>query len=229
MACSHCGGHDHNIQTCPSVRRCSVCHKHGHDRRNCPKEPPAPRTRPAEPATAAPQVIPPDGLFDELRRLCSGQERVLAHLYWPPREDFYEASRRAYTRGQGWPLVATPGHGVARPDRPTVNFFIVDDAWVTSYARLAESRGVRHGLFIQRSAIEQLARRPGFEFAEVRVGHPHSHGVVDPEKFWKFDIPNHRYAALHELRLATVARLATPEPQDTRRLDVPGDAVIMLW
>jgi len=35
MACSNCGDYDHNIQTCPKVRRCSVCGKAGHNAATC--------------------------------------------------------------------------------------------------------------------------------------------------------------------------------------------------
>jgi hypothetical protein len=229
MACSHCGGADHNIQTCPSVRRCSVCTERGHDRRNCPQIPEPPRASTAEPAVPTPSVAPPDRLFDHLRRLCSGQEALLAHLYWPEREHYYQESLRAHLDGSGWPLVATPGHGVGRPDRPTVNFLIADEAWVTAYASAAESRNIRHGLLLRRAAIEQLARRPGYQFAEVIVGHPQGHGVDDPGEFWKFDIGNHRFKALHEMRFATVARLATPELERERRLIIPSDAIVACW
>lgn len=232
MACSYCGDRDHNIQTCPSVRRCSVCHKRSHDRRNCPKEPAPPRTptaAPAEPAAPTP-AIDPDRLFDDLRRLCRAQERLLAHLYWPRREQYYHESLRAHLASRGWLLVATPGHGVGKPDRPTINFLVADEAWALAYASAAESLGVRHGILIRRAAIEHFAGRRGYEFMDkVVVGHPSGHGVADSREFWKYDIGNHRYAALHDMRFATVARLATPEQQTARQIDIPSEAIVAWW
>lgn len=114
-------------------------------------------------------------------------------------------------------MKATHGHGVRGPEespsRPTLNFFVANDAWVAAYATAAEARGIRHGLLIRRAAIEQLARRPGYEFAEIRVGYPGGYGVTDSADFWRFDIGNHRFKALDAMQFATVARLATPECQ----------------
>lgn len=230
MACSHCGGANHNIQTCPSVRRCSVCHKRGHDRRNCPHVPREPRPPAVQQGPPPPPPsIPPDGRYERLRRICASESGLLAHLYWPNREHFFETSRSAYLLGEGWLLKATQWHGVSRPERPTINFLVADETWLNSYASAAEARGVHHGILIRRATIEQIAHHRGFEFAEVTVGHPSGRGVVDPAEFWKFDIGNHRYAVLHEMRFCTVARLATPEADSQRSIILPNQDIIACW
>ena len=234
MACSYCGGADHNIQTCPSVRRCSVCHKRGHDRRNCPHVPREPRP-PAMQQAPPPKTIPPAGLYERLRRLCASGDRLLAHLYWSENAHYFEDSRSAYLQGEGWLLKATPGHGVSHPERdrqksrPTINFFVADEAWANAYAIAAEHRSIQNGILLDRTALEQIARRPGFEFAEVCPKHPNALGVVDPDEFWKYDVPSRRFGALHEMRYATVVRLATPELDSKRRIILPNEAIVACW
>lgn len=238
MACSHCGGEDHNIQTCPSVRRCSVCHKRGHDRRNCPHVPREPRPPAVQQAPPPPKAIPPADLYEQLPRLCASGDGLLAHLYWSENQHYFEDSRSAYLQGEGWLLKATPGHGVSHPERdrlksrPTINFFVADEAWANAYAIAAEHRSIHHGILLDRTALEQLARRPGFEFAEVCPKHPNARGVVDPDEFWKFDVPSRRFGALHEMCHATVARLATPappRPDSKRRIVLPNEAIVACW
>jgi len=84
-------------------------------------------------------------------------------------------------------------------------------------------------LLVRRQAIEQFGRRPGFEFVEIRVGHPTGYGVTDPADFWRFDIGNHRFAVLDAMRSATVARLATPEREASRFIDLPGGSIVATW
>lgn len=238
MACSRCGGNDHNIQTCPSVRRCGQCGGRGHDRRNCPAVPQTravPKARPAPPPRAPSPPCDPSSWAQvaKLRSICARENNLLAHLYWPENMGHFDNSRRAHERGDGWRLKATLGHGVRGPEgshsRPTLNFFVVDDAWVTAYATAAEARGIRHGLLIRRSAIERIAHRPGFEFAEIRVGYPTGYGVTDPAEFWRFDIGNHRFTALDAMRFASVVRLAAPEPDDAQLIDLPAESIVTWW
>jgi len=237
MACSNCGAAGHRIQTCPTVRRCGHCHRPGHDRRNCPRltSPPAaiapvehPPREPPQPTTLSPD----DPLWQTISRLgelCAEGTNVLAHVYWPRREHFFDESRRRHEHGGAWRLKATPGHGVEAPFRPTLNFFVVNADWLNAYKLAAASRGLRHGLLVHRLDMEALGRRPGCEFAEVRVGHPRGFGVGTRSEFWKYDIGNHRYKALHALRFSTVVRLATPEGDEAQILDVPHDAIITWW
>lgn len=168
-----------------------------------------------------------------LQAICARERGLLAHLYWPENTNHFEPSRSAHERGDGWPLKATPGHGVRVPDgapsRPTLNFLVADVAWVAAYAAAAENRQIRHGLLVRRQAIEQLARRPGYEFAEIRVGYPGGYGVTDPADFWRFDIGNHRFKALDAMRFATVVRLATPERETSRFINLPGESIVALW
>jgi hypothetical protein len=168
-----------------------------------------------------------------LQAICAREHGLLAHLYWPENANHFETNRRAHERGHGWRFKATPGHGVGVPEglssRPTLNFFVADDAWVAAYAAAAENRQIRHGLLVRRQAIEQLARRPGYEFAEIRVGYPGGYGVTDPADFWRFDIGNHRFTALDAMRFATVVRLATPEREASRFIDLPGESIVALW
>ncbi len=241
MACSNCGGADHNIQTCRSVRRCGQCGGRGHDRRNCPAAPAAPQTRPARQARPTPppraSIAPGDPLSSEqlqtLRRACARENNLLAHLYWPENVKHFDNSRRAHERGDGWRMKATLGHGVRGPEgslsRPTLNFFVADDAWVSAYATAAEARGIRHGLLIRRTAVERVARMPGFEFAEIRVGYPGGYGVTDPAEFWRFDIGNHRFKALDAMRFASVVRLAAPERDHAQLIDLPAESIVTWW
>lgn len=237
MACSNCGAPGHRIQTCPTVRRCGHCHRPGHDRRSCPRL----SGTPTAVAAVGPAREPPppkhlssdDPLWQHITNLgqrYSGETAVLAHLYWPEREHFFEKSRRRYEQGGPWRLKATPGHGVRAPsNRPTLNFFIVDGNWFDAYKMAAANRGLRHGLLVHRRSIAALERPPTFELADVEVGHPHSFGVDDPTRFWRYDIGNHRFKALHALRFSKVVRFATPEGDDAQTIDIPNAEVIAWW
>lgn len=219
MACSHCGQDGHNIQTCASVRRCSCCNESGHDRRNCPN---------LVLATRAGAVVGPCSP-QQRHHLSRGREPLLAHLYWPKRWGYFEKSLKAYRAGGGWKLMATAGHGVHAPERPTLNFFAVDSTFTGNYEDAAQSRGFQHGVLLKQSAIESIGASKGFAFAEVQVGYPHGHGETDPAEFWRFDLPRHRFAAMAELRYATVFRLATPYERRLRRVCVSQDAVVAWW
>jgi len=156
-------------------------------------------------------------------------KRLLAHLYWRERHPFFEQGRIAYTQGKPWGLKATPYHGVHQPERPTLNFFVVDDAWIAAYALAAETRDLRHGLLVRRSAVENLARRPGYELEQIRVGYPGKYGVSDPREFWRFDLGNHRFKALDAMRFSAVERLATPEEEAATFIDIPHESVVAWW
>lgn len=234
MACSHCGASEHRIQTCPTVRRCGHCQRPGHDRRNCPRLADTSSTPAGPPREAPPprHLSADDPLWKHIARLaerCSGEPAALAHLYWPEREHYFEESRRRYEQGGPWRLKATSGHGVGAPARPTVNLFATNSAWLQAYTVAAANRGLRHGLFICRKRLEALACRPGFELREVRIGHPNRYGVHNSDDFWQFDIGNHRYKALHDLRFSTVVRLATPHTNDAQFIDIPHEAVLACW
>lgn len=215
MGCSHCGLDDHNIRTCKRVRRCGCCNSHGHDRRNCPE------LRPADdrPTSACSP--------ERLGYLCRGRDDLLAHLYWPGKVHYFETNLAAYRKGGGWLFVATPGHGVHTPSRPTINFFAVDRMFADLYQEVAEARGLKHGMLIERAAIETAAATDGFEVADVKIGYPHGHGETDPAEFWRFDLGNHRFKSVAALQFATVVRLATPTRQRRVRID-PG-AVVAWW
>ncbi|MDC0675706.1 hypothetical protein [Nannocystis radixulma] len=90
MACSRCGGREHNIQSCPFVRRCDACGGRGHDRRNCPAGERGPEvvTAPRARAPAAAPVDLPDELLAALRRCIAEGEELLTHLYWRENEAF---------------------------------------------------------------------------------------------------------------------------------------------
>lgn len=239
MACSHCGNTDHNIQTCRTVRRCGQCGRHGHDRRNCPSTPhvrPAPALRPVPPPrpTTSPSDHPPWDQIARLRDLCAREDELLAHLYWPENTGHFENSRNKHERGKGWQLKATQGHGVRVPEgvhsRPTLNFFVVDDAWVAAYAIAAKIRGIRHGLLLRRAAVELLESRPGFDFEKkITVRYPNKDEVLDPANFWRFDIGNHRFKALDAMSHATVVRLATPLEAEARFIELPTESVVSWW
>lgn len=219
MACSHCGRDGHNVQTCPHVRRCSCCNGRGHDRRNCPE---------LRVQTRAGAVVGPCSL-ERLALLCRGREPLLAHLYWPSRREYFEENLAKHRNGEGWLLVATPGHGVHGPSRPTINFFSADRTFVDAYEEAAASRNLQHGVLIKRAAVENIGALDGFAFADVQVGYPHGYGETDPAEFWRFDIGQHRFTSVAGLRFATVVRLATPEHWRLRRVRIAQDAIVAWW
>lgn len=238
MACSNCGAANHRIQTCPTVRRCGHCHRHGHDRRNCPRlsneAPPAlPAERPPRPPT--PPTLAPDdpvwGHIARLRPICARDPDLLAHLYWPRNESYFEASRAHHAKGGSWRLTATTGHGLHSEDHPwpTLNFFVATVPWLITYQEAAVRRGIRHGVLLRRTAIQALSQRRGFDFAEVTPRYPGAGDITNPGDFWKFDIGKRRFAALDVMQHANVVRLATPAPESARCIDVPGDAIVASW
>lgn len=164
-----------------------------------------------------------------LEALCAGRAGLLAHLYWTRNISYFAANRDSFLRKGDWCITATPGHGVGRPIRPTVNFFVADLAFAQAYRRAALSRGIHHGVLVTRALIEGLAEAPGFEMAEVQVGHPAAHGSVDERDGWRFDIGQHRFRAVAELSRNTVLRLATPNAPTARQVRVPSNAVVAWW
>lgn len=219
MACGHCGDDGHNVQTCPRVRRCGHCSGRGHDRRNCPK-------------LSAPTRQ--DGVLDmtsieELSVFRRAREPLLAHLYWERNQRHFDENLARLRDGDSWTLVATTGHGVHTPPRSTVNLFSADATFFGAYEDAAKTRRFPHGILIKRGFLEAVSSRPGYEFAEVRIGHPHGYQVTDPDEFWKFDIGQHRYTSVGVLRYATVIRLATPEHWRLRRVHIPREALVACW
>lgn len=223
MACSYCGREGHNIQTCTSVRHCGHCGGRGHDRRNCPELVSTFSGSEDKPASTGPLSL------SDIRKLCRRRDGLLVHMYWPRNVRYFERNLKTYSRGGGWQLVATPGHGVGGPERPTLNFLVADDEFTRCYEEAAASRGIEHGIILKREALEDLSRRRGYDFAEVQVGHPHGHGYTNPKDFWRFDIGNRRYGALHALQYATVVRFATPEPETERGIELDHDEVVGWW
>jgi hypothetical protein len=149
-------------------------------------------------------------------------------MYWANRAAYFDESiPRYYTRGH-WLLVATPGHGVFNPQRPTINFLLANNKFTQGFPNASIARGISHGVMFRRAAIEQLGNTTGYEFAEVRVGHPNGFGEYAREEGWRYDIGQRRVAALHDLRYATVARLATPGGW-ARRVRIPASAIVAWW
>ncbi|MDC3960684.1 hypothetical protein [Polyangium jinanense] len=142
---------------------------------------------------------------------------------------YFEDNRDKYRNGGSWSFTATPGHGVHRPLRPTINFFVADTIFAASHEEAAKARGLKHGILIRRSAIERVADGDEFQLADVKVGHPLSYGQTDPREYWRFDLGNHRFASVAALRYATVVRLATPEGDLRREVSIPRDAIVAWW
>jgi hypothetical protein len=222
VTCSHCGGFGHNIRTCGSVRRCGNCGGHGHDRRNCglpfPLLGPAPHAASIVECCSTQQVV----------KLCTQNPNCLVHMYWPNRTAYFDENiLRLITHGH-WLLVATPGHGVLNPRRPTINFLLANNEFTQHFPSASRARSISHGVMFRRAAIEQFADTTGYEFAEVLVGHPNRFGEYRREEGWRYDIGKRRVAALHNLRYATVVRLATPDGR-ARCVRIPADAVVAWW
>lgn len=110
-----------------------------------------------------------------------------------------------------------------------LNFFTDDARWLDAYTIAAANRGLRHGLLVRRETMAALQRLPDFELADVRVGHPHSFGVDDQATFWRFDIANHRYGALHVMQSSNVVRYAAPAGDQAQMIDIPHAEVIAWW
>ncbi len=215
MACSCCAAVGHNVQTCPSVRRCGHCNGRGHDRRNCSK--------------LVPRLPAAESRASSLAEVCAkyrNAPNLLAHLYWPERTTYFTSNVESLKAGGDWLFTATPGHGVQKPTRPTLNFFEVNEGFMTALPAATLSRSLRHGVLLRRSA---LVAGSGFELAEVRVGHPGVDGVKDPAANWQFDIGNHRFGALGELSHAKVVRFATPYNVRSRRVVVRASDVVAYW
>jgi len=121
------------------------------------------------------------------------------------------------------------GHGVHGAERPTVNFLSADDVFARGYPTAARARGLLHGLMISRPFLKRLLLVAGYELADVRVGHPNAFDVYDIEEYWRFDIGKYRFGALHDLRNATVVRLATPAVQSKREIWIPREAIVAWW
>ncbi len=222
MACSYCGLEGHNVQTCSSVRRCSQCGGRGHDRRTCRDT-----SRILENTSSRHSFFPVP--LADLRRLCRRQDGLLAHLYWPQRFRYFERNRDRHISGEGWLLVATPGHGVYQPTRPTLNFLRADGEFADHYEEASQARGFVHGVLLKSAAIEEVGRLRGYELVDVTVGHPAALSVDDPDLFWRFDVGKYRYGVLHNLRYAQVVRLATPSHVASRRVFVRREAVVAWW
>lgn len=219
MACTSCGLDGHNVRSCPRVRRCGVCNGRGHDRRNCPEL----SSQTQGGATFA------SASMERLGQMCRGRDALLAHLYWRDKVGFFSDNLRSYRNGGGWEFVATEGHGVHQPSRMTLNFFVADTEFISGYAGAATSRGLTHGVLIQRSAIEGMGRVSGYDFAQIRVGYPRSYGETEPSEYWRFDLGNHRFTSVATLQYATVVRLATPDHWRRRRIRVSQDAIVAWW
>ncbi|WP_437306421.1 hypothetical protein [Sorangium sp. So ce388] len=155
------------------------------------------------------------------------------HLYWPEREEYFKQSRALLKAKGYWLFVATPGHGVRhgvqRPERRTINFLVADDAFAQGYESAAEARGFSHGVMVVRTAVERFSGFSGYEIAEVQVGHPNGYGVRTVDDYWRFDIGNHRYGALHDLQFAKVVRLATPDGVAARRVRISSESIVAWW
>jgi SAM-dependent methyltransferase len=169
----------------------------------------------------------------QLRKLCAGGDGHLVHLYWPDNERYFRENRDRLKSKGHWLFVATPGHGARLPDdvprRRSINFLVADDKFIEGYESAAEARGLRHGIMVRRSAIEDLSKLPGYDFAEVRVGHPRRHRVTSFNDYWRFDIGSRRYGVLHDLQYATVVRLATPDGVAARRIRISHESVLAWW
>jgi len=222
MACFHCRIVGHNIQTCPSVRRCRNCRGHGHDRRNCPGLARSPMPPPPSLATIECRSM------RQLLQLCSQNQDCLVHMYWPNREEHFRENIPRLKTLSHWLLVATPGHGAQKTERPTLNFLLPDNVFVQGYPSASRERGFRHGVLFRRTAIEQFDRQTGYDFAEVCVNHPNAFKESERAEGWRYDIGSRRPKALHDLSYGTVARLATPEGQ-SQHIRIPAEFVVAWW
>lgn len=218
MACSNCGDIQHNIQTCPRVRRCGVCGRRGHDRRNCPQ---------LDTTAIGGKVTQDEWSLVDVHRLCSGTRELLVHLYWSDNNVHFERNVKRARRSEPWVFKATPYHGVHAPTRPTINFFAADANFVPAYKRAVDVRKFKHGVVIDRGTIEAVGNKRGYDFCQVRVGYPTSYHDSDMRNYWKYDLGNHRYKSMADLQHATVARLATPD--GNRMVEAPADAVVAWW
>ncbi|RYE79464.1 MAG: hypothetical protein EOO74_03675 [Myxococcales bacterium] len=157
---------------------------------------------------------------------CRSNKSVVAHLYFEGNERYFEEERDRYESGDMWTFTATPGHGVGRPKRKTINFLIANNEFANNYVEAAISKGFIHGVLVKRSALEVYNEFKGFDFCEVIPGHPNIYSDV-LENYWRYDIPQHRRGVLGALSHAIVARVAVGARTDG--IGVAQEDVITWW
>lgn len=192
------------------------------------------RRTPTSVATAGQPCNKPISLQDccgqQLRALCISNPDSLVHLYWPQREQYFYENIERLRKNYSWLLVATPGHGLRKCSRPSLNFIVPDGDFLNGYPAAAVNRGFVHGLLIRRQAIYTWSNRRGFEVANVSViPHPNvlrDHHINDD---WKYDIGRKRYGAVDELDYAKFVRLATPNQDNARRVLIPEGEIVAWW
>jgi hypothetical protein len=194
---------------------CSYCEEEGHNKTSCIRR-----------------------IFDEtweakaaaMIRRCRKGDGLLAHLYWPKRVGYFFKNLPGYVNRGPWTLKATPGHGIAGTQRPSLNFFVADGTFGKNYIQAARARGFIHGILFRRSGLGRFEAMAGHEFQEVTSGYPGEIGSVDEigeEDSWRYDYTQGRAPLLGDLAGATVARLATQSRTPWVRIGY-GDTVA-LW
>lgn len=180
-------------------------------------------------ALAGQELRPIFGTAAHAVRWCMTAPDCLVHLYWPDREEYFQENIVRLHDGNGWLFVATPGHGLRRCQRPTINFMVGDERFADGYLEAAKARGLRHGIIIQRSTFNVLTTLEDYELAPIGVvSHPNATGQ-DASKDWKFDIGKRRHTAVDRLSHAGFIRLATPHQQAARSVVVPQAAILLVW
>ncbi len=167
---------------------------------------------------------------ESVRQICENSDGLLAHLYWNNNSKFFEKNLENYRNDSNWLFMATTGHGIHKPPRPTINFFIADNNFAYFFQQAAQSRNVKHGVLIKRATIQNISTKPGYDFVEVQVKYPYYFDQNnDLSEFWKYDIGRHRFASMAELRYTNVARLATPEDESLRQVIINKEDIIAYW
>jgi len=200
MACSCCGGTDHNIRSCPSVRRCSICNSPGHDRRRCPAAPGGKTIRFDD--------VPSAVRF--LRSLAAKHEDALAHVYFPRNTNHFDAN--VGRTKPNWRFKATGGHGAKKTTSVRcINFFKLDSEFLEALE--ADDRGIRRLVMISR---QEFDGHEGWRVVDVdRRDTPAELG----HEGWRFDLHRPRIR-LGKLGYCTVVRAAAPQA-GTGFLSVP--------
>jgi hypothetical protein len=171
--------------------------------------------------------ISPNRLSD----LCDAKGKYLVHLFWPKNEKYFFENIGDFPTCGFWVFKALPGHGVSAGvhSTPVVNFLVANEEFARGYEETACVKKIKHGIVLERSAVEHLAGENGYDFSDVKVKHPSADNIFNPADYWRYDIGRYRIGGMNKLSHATVARLATPIGEEDQLVIVPGKAIIAWW
>lgn len=184
MPCSYCGRGGHDIRTCPSI------------------------------TTKSPEtfILGPSNwveLFKNWATRHVHNQDVLIHCYFPRNLVYFNENMANFKRGECWELYATRGHGIGNPQRPTINFFLLDEKFVSAFQKSREDGTLvdfSRFVVVKQSYLASVTNASGYEIAHVQVRYPIDDAKSD---YWKYDHWKYR-PRLGNFSHCQVIRLAVP-------------------